>query len=227
MRGSLISNLQKVLCAEVQKKCLHFNFSSVLLKCKCQFGRVSALNKVWEKIENVAEADGGIIRTSQVEKAGVSRPVIGKYVRDGKLERVRKGIYIISQGDHDEFALIQAQHSQAVFSFGTALFLWGMSDRTPHFIDVTFPQGVNASVIRRDNPDLRCHYVQARLYGIGIAEKRSPQGAMVRLYDRERCICDLVRGKNILDAQLYSQALKEYFKSRPDIEDPQITPMLA
>ena len=188
---------------------------------------MSALNKVWEKIENVAEADGGIIRTSQVEKAGVSRPVIGKYVRDGKLERVRKGIYIISQGDHDEFALIQAQHSQAVFSFGTALFLWGMSDRTPHFIDVTFPQGVNASVIRRDNPDLRCHYVQARLYGIGIAEKRSPQGAMVRLYDRERCICDLVRGKNILDAQLYSQALKEYFKSRPDIEDPQITPMLA
>ena len=153
--------------------------------------KIGIIPTTWEETALRTKKKGSLVN--------LETDVIGKYVRDGKLERVRKGIYIISQGDHDEFALILAQHSQAVFSFGTALFLWGMSDRTPHFIDVTFPQGVNASVIRRDNPDLRCHYVQARLYGIGIAEKRSPQGAMVRLYDRERCICDLVRGKNILD----------------------------
>jgi hypothetical protein len=38
-------------------------------------------------------------------------------------------------------------------------------------------------------------------------------GANVRVYDKERCICDLIRDKRNIDTQLYIQAVKEYFKS--------------
>ena len=38
----------------------------------------------------------------------------------------------------------------------------------------------------------------------------------MKLYDRERCICDLIRDKTQVDVQLYTQAIKEYFKIKPD-----------
>ena len=117
----------------------------------------------------------------------------------------------------DEYALLQARSKFAVFSYGTALFLWGLSDRTPHTYDITVPRGTNVSLLKRDNPNLRCHYVQSDTYEIGISETASPQGATVRLYDKERCICDLIRDKNQIDMQLYSQAIKDYFKTKPNI----------
>ena len=34
------------------------------------------------------------------------------------------------------------------------------------------------------------------------------------LYDKERCICDLIRNKDKIEMQLYSQAIKEYSKGK-------------
>lgn len=172
------------------------------------------MDMIWEQIKALAENGDGIIRTAEVEAAGISRPMLKKYMDAGQLERVRKGLYTLRDGLADEYSLLQAQCSKAVYSYGTALFLWGMSDRTPHLVDITVPHGTNLSRLRRDNPDLRCHYVQKEFYELGIAETGSPQGGSVRLYDKERCICDLIRDKDQMELQLFTQAIKDYFKGK-------------
>lgn len=171
------------------------------------------MDQIWSRIESCAEKNNGLIKTKQVEKLGISRPMLRKYMDSGKLEQVCKGLYVLSGSFADEYALLQARSKVAIFSYSTALYLWGLSDRTPHFYDITLPRGANITLLKRDNPDLRCHYVQPKLYEIGITETISPQGATVRLYDKERCICDLIRCKEQMDLQIYSQAIKEYFKS--------------
>ena len=65
-----------------------------------------------------------------------------------------------------------------IYSCGTALFLHGLSDRVPRMIDVTLPQGYNASRLKKDNPDLRIHYVKPELLGLGVEEVKTPQGAL-------------------------------------------------
>ena len=175
------------------------------------------MDQIWERIQAVAEKNNGFIKTAQVEQLGISRPMLRKYTEAGKLEQVCKGLYILASDMADEYALLQARSKFAVFSYGTALFLWGLSDRTPHTYDITVPRGTNVSLLKRDNPNLRCHYVQPDTYEMGISETVSPQGATVRLYDKERCICDLIRDKNQIDMQLYSQAIKDYFKTKPNI----------
>ena len=42
-------------------------------------------------------------RTAQVEKIGISRPMLRKYTDAGKLEQVRKGLYVITESIPDEF----------------------------------------------------------------------------------------------------------------------------
>ncbi len=174
------------------------------------------MDQIWERIQAIAEKNNGFIKTAQVEQLGISRPMLRKYTEAGKLEQVCKGLYILTSDMADEYALLQARSKFAVFSYGTALFLWGLSDRTPHTYDITVPRGTNVSLLKRDNPNVRCHYVQSDTYEIGISETFSPQGATVRLYDKERCICDLIRDKDQVDIQLYSQAIKDYFKTKPN-----------
>ena len=106
-------------------------------------------DSIWEKIREIADLNNGYIRTSDVEAAGISRPMLKKYVDTGKLELVRKGLYILLDDFVDEFALIQAQSSKTIFSYGTALYLWGLSDRIPHTFDITLPQGTNISRLKR------------------------------------------------------------------------------
>lgn len=174
------------------------------------------MDQIWIKIYALAESNNGFFRTAQIEEIGISRPMIRKYVDAGKLEQVRKGIYVIKEGFTDEFALVQEQCHAVIFSYGTALYLWGLSDRTPHIFDVTVPRGKNISILKRDNTNLRCHYTSENLYEIGITKTESPQGAEVYLYDKERCICDLIRSKEHIDSQLYTQAITEYFKTNPN-----------
>lgn len=174
------------------------------------------MDSIWNKIKKIADENNGFIKTSTVESAGISRPMLRKYVADGKLEQIRKGLYILADDLADEFALIQIQSTKAVFSYGTALYLLGLSDRTPHIFDISVPQGTNISRLKRDNQNIRCHYVQPDVYDVGITEITSPQGAIVRIYDKERCICDLIKDKDKVDIQIYTQAIKDYFKAKAD-----------
>ena len=174
------------------------------------------MDKLWNEIKRLADSNNGFIRTSDIETAGISRMVLRKYVDAGKLEQIRKGLYTLSDDLADEFALIQVQSAKAIFSYGTALYLWGLSDRTPHIFDITVPQGTNISRMKRDVANLRCHYVQPEVYELGVAKTQSPQGATVLLYDKELCVCDLIRDKDKVDIQIYTQAIKDYFHNKND-----------
>lgn len=174
------------------------------------------MEEIMSRIKEVAYENNGFIRTSQIEEIGLSRPMIKKLVDRGFLERVRKGLYILANEMADEYALLQMRNKYAVFSYATALFMQGLSDRTPHVYDITVPQGVNVSFLKKENEHLRCHYVQPHVFELGISTVKSPQGAVVKVYDPERCICDLIREKDQIDKQLYTDAIKCYFKSKPN-----------
>ena len=155
--------------------------------------------------------------TKQVEKAGINRGRLKQYVDSGELIQICKGRYILPGAIADEYTLIQSRSRRAIFSYGTALFFWGLSDRVPHIFDMTVPQGTNVTRIRRDHSDVRFHYVQADLHPLGQTETHSPHGNTILLYDKERCICDMIRSRKQMDMQLFTQAIKDYFSNHPNI----------
>ena len=171
------------------------------------------MDDIWLKIKELAADGGGFVSTSQVEQLGIHRTALKKYVDDNRLARIRKGLYTLCGELTDEYIVLQRRSTKAIFSYGTALFFWGLSDRTPHFIDMTVPQGTNVSALKKDYPQVRFHYAGKAVYDIGITETTSPQGGLIRLYDRERCLCDLIQNKKDMDMQLYTQAVKDYFSA--------------
>ena len=167
-----------------------------------------------ELLKELAKQDGGLITTAQIEKAGISRVLIPTFIDEGILVKESRGIYYYADEFPDDLQILQKNNPKMIYSYGTALYLWNMSDRIPHIWDISVPQGFNASRIKKDNKDVRFHYVNADKWCVGISETLTPNGNKVRHYDRERCVIDLIIQKSKIDKQIYLQALREYFADK-------------
>ena len=57
-------------------------------------------------------------------------------------------------------------------------------------------------------------YVDKDIYELGLTEVKTPMGNSVRVYDVERCICDIIRSKNRMDSEHIKHSVKEYIKRK-------------
>ena len=56
----------------------------------------------------------------------------------------------------------------------------------------------------------QCYYIKPELYPVGLIERKNTQGNIVRCYNAERTLCDLLRSRNRLDEELVISAIKNY-----------------
>lgn len=167
----------------------------------------------YEKIEEIARKNNNVFKTQMVIEAGIRKEKIREMLESGLVEKLGHGLYSLSREDVDEYYEFQQRCPKGIFSYGTSAYFWNLSDRVPNVLSCTVPRGYNTSRLKIDTK-VKYHYLPKDLYDIGIVEIISPQGAQIRVYDRERTICDLIRDRKKVDMQLYSNALNVYFKSR-------------
>ncbi len=159
-------------------------------------------------ILKVLQQNNNMIKTSQVEELGFSRAVLSKYVKAGVLERSRQGVYILPDSVHDDMYTMMLRSEKIIFSHDTALFLNGLSERTPFEHSVTIPSNaVLSDVLRKD---CNCYYIKPELFELGMVRKKTSFGNEVRCYDAERTICDLLRSRNRMDEETVISAIKNY-----------------
>ena len=89
----------------------------------------------------IAQEHGGIIETKTAIAHGISKAMLYKLCREDKIHRVVQGQYILPDDMQDELLSISKRSKQIIFSHETALFLHGISDRTPfeHMRDSCIP----------------------------------------------------------------------------------------
>lgn len=154
-----------------------------------------------------------VITNKEAEKFGYTRYNLSELTKSGQLERLRPGLYQLKGKVIDDFVLISSNSNRIIFSHQTALYLHDLSDRTPSVFHISVPQGYNASHIKKRYEDLQVHYVKKDLYEIGKTEIKSPQGNLIPIYDIERTICDIIIDRKKIDKQIFTDAIKRYFKS--------------
>lgn len=76
---------------------------------------------------------------------------------------------------------------------------------------MTFPRSYNATAARATG--LTCRTCADSVLYLGLCEIRTQYGNMVRAYDVERTLCDLVRGQGAPDTQLITPAMRAYVRS--------------
>lgn len=152
--------------------------------------------------------NNNFITTAQVLSLGYSKQLLTNYVKKGLLERCRHGVYTLPNTIHDDMYTLMLRSNNIVFSHESALFLNGLSDRTPFIHTITIPS--NCALPKSLSGECICFYVKPELYDIGIIEKNTTFGNTVRCYDLERTVCDLLRSRNRCDEETVIAAIKNY-----------------
>lgn len=163
-------------------------------------------------LQQLIEKNNGYLLSAIASENNISKVVLSKYVREKGLERVARGVYITDDVWPDELFIIQVRNKAAIFSGETALFLHGLTDREYSEICISVPTGYNASHLKTRN--LHVKYESKNRYALGVCTVPSMSGNMVKTYDRERCICDLISDRKKIEVQIFQSALKEYMTSK-------------
>jgi predicted transcriptional regulator of viral defense system len=160
------------------------------------------------ELEMLIKKNNGIISTAEAQQAGVNRAGLSKLVVLGELERTSRGNYVITGAIDDEMFSLQKRAKKIVFSHETALFLHGLSDRTPFRHSITVPNSYKPSQHIKDI--CKIYYIKPELAGVGLTTAKTSMGNKIMIYDIERTICDVVRSRNKMDTQIVIDALKRY-----------------
>ena len=161
-----------------------------------------------EKLKKFLKKNHGYITTKEIENIGISKTLIPELIKQKVLRKVAYGIYIDNNLIEDEFYILQKRFSNIVFSYNTACYLLNLSDRAPYKIDITT---INHNNI---NEDLNIHYISKDKFDIGIIEIESPYTNPIKIYNAERCICDLLKNQNAFDVEVYNKIVNNYFKQK-------------
>jgi predicted transcriptional regulator of viral defense system len=164
-----------------------------------------------QKLKNLAAGNGGIIETKLAEEQGVSRSVLSRLCKAGKIQRIMNGQYVLPDELQDELLSISRRSKQLAFSHETALYLNGISDRTPFEHSVTVPSGSKPSSVVKS--ECKIYYIKPELFDLGKTTLKTPAGNPVPSYDMERTICDIVRSRNKMGTETFLTALKLYAAS--------------
>lgn len=161
-----------------------------------------------EQLERLLKLNNGMLVTKDITEAGISKQLLGSYVKKGYIERVAHGVYLSKDAFEDEMYVLQVKSKRAVFSHETALFMHGLTDRDPLNYTITLPSGYNASRIKETGTGV--FFVKKELLELGLEEGETIFGRKIRIYNKERTVCDLVRSRKSIDIAILNDGIKRY-----------------
>lgn len=165
-----------------------------------------------DEIKRILDKNDGWLQLKEALDLGISKQSFYNYAKESGLERVGHGIYIADDIWNDAMHLIHLRSEQVIFSHETALFLHDMTDREPLHYSVTVKTGYNPHRLKEDG--IKVYTIKEELHEMGLTQAKTPFGHLVPVYDKERTICDIVRSRRSIEAQVFQEALKAYGEQR-------------
>lgn len=164
----------------------------------------------YDKILNYAKERNGYITTKEAKSLKINSTFLSNLVKSKKIERVGTGIYKLAEYPIDNFYILSKRSKNMCYSHATALYLHNISNRIPLVYDVTVPYNYSGNLLNNKNVSLR--YVKDDIFNLGMIEVKTINDLKVKCYNLERSICDIIKDRNCIDKEIYSNALKTYAK---------------
>ena len=159
------------------------------------------------------KSSGGYARMKELRAAGFLPREVGAVLAKGQIERVKPGLYRLAgysqTGEHAGLAEVCRAVPDGVICLVSALDYHGLTTFNPSEVYIAIPHG--AKPPRMLYPPIKPFFFRERFYAPGIEHIRIPSGE-IRVYSREKTICDMFRYRRKLGEDLALEALKQYLK---------------
>ena len=162
-------------------------------------------------IKQIMVENNGMLSTRFIEPLNISRQYLKIMQDDNEIINISRGIYIFPNVFEDSYYSFQQKYKKAIFSHMNALYFYEMTEEFPSNYTITVPLKYHVEKMSEKHA---VFYVSEKIYKLGMINVKTPSGNIVKAYDKERCICDIIRSKNRMDPEQVEKAVKLYINSK-------------
>lgn len=163
-----------------------------------------------EYYKEIFDRYGGMMRTSQLADEKVCYQQREQLLTSGVIEKVRRGYYQwVNPDDFSEVGTVKRLFPDGIFCMDTALRYYGYSDRTPGQWHLAVSKDSGKSRFRIDYPFVKPYFLEPAVLELGLT-KGNMDGHEIRIYDKDRVICDCLRYRNKMDKEIFNKAIQNY-----------------
>lgn len=166
--------------------------------------------KLEDKVISLIKNNNGVITTKEVIENDIPRIILSRLVEKDIIVRESHGLYVLKGELGDEYYSLIYNMPQATFSHLTALYFHNLSDRVPLTYDITVSKQYRGRL--EQDSSVKLYKVDKDVLDLGRIQIKSPQGQDIFVYDIERCLCDLIKDRDIVDFELLKKAFVEYYR---------------
>lgn len=153
---------------------------------------------------------GGIMRTCELKREGVSYQILQELMAEGLVEKIKYGYYQWQdEKAFSEVSVISVLFPDAIVCDMSAAMYYGYTDRVPGIWHIAVDNRSARNKFKIDFPQIKPHFISADRLGIGVSEGKI-DGITVKIYDRERIICDCLRRINTMDGEVLNTIIQRY-----------------
>lgn len=157
---------------------------------------------------------GGIMRTCELKREGVSYQILQELMAEGLVEKIKYGYYQWQdEKAFSEVSVISALFPDAIVCDMSAAMYYGYTDRVPGIWHIAVDNRSARNKFKIDFPQIKPHFISANRLGIGVSEGKI-DGITVKIYDRERIICDCLRRINTMDGEVLNTIIQRYVRDK-------------
>ena len=165
---------------------------------------------VFMNYESIFKQYGGIMRTCELKREGVSYQILQELMAEGLVEKIKYGYYQWQdEKAFSEVSVISALFPDAIVCDMSAAMYYGYTDRVPGIWHIAVDNRSARNKFKIDFPQIKPHFISADRLGIGVSEGKI-DGITVKIYDRERIICDCLRHINTMDGEVLNTIIQRY-----------------
>ena len=167
----------------------------------------------YENLKAVFDKCGGLMRTGELRKLGFHSRKIAGLVDKGVLAKIKTGVYEMGSEVVPDEIMLMKLFPTAVIYLESALLHYGYTDRIPTTWQIAVDKNIAKSQFRISYPPVTPFYLGGRYIDIGKTEYEM-KGTLIRIYDKERTVCDTLRYANKLDREVFNTAIQRYVNDK-------------
>lgn len=156
------------------------------------------------------EIYGGVMRTKELTNEKVFYNSVQWLFKKGYITKIKTGLYRWGQANSaEEIKLIAKLFPDGILCRESALYIYGYLEKKPPEWHIAVNKDSGKSRFQIDFPKVKPHYIQSKMLPIGMTDIEA-EGTSVRIYDRDRAICDCIKYRNKLAGSVFQKVIKSY-----------------
>lgn len=153
--------------------------------------------------------ENGVMTSRQLNELGLSSRQIKKLVNDQIISKIKQGYYQMVNDFVEDQIIISKLYPKAVIFLESALLHYEYTDRIPREWQIAVNKNEEKSKYNIDFPSIKPFYIKPEFLDIGLSTFLLNH-QIIRIYNRDRTICDVLRYENKLEKEVVTQSIKNY-----------------